>query len=198
MVSVLAVRNNSWTQRCGGTLVASKYVITSAYCLEFHDMSLTSTFVKLGEHNFTEDDGQEMTFDVSNTFIHPYYHPSTQTHDLAVLELAMHVDLALYTPACLAEAGDGDVGGLGQVLGFGIHDPHDPHEFAGGVLHEVDVPIVDNTRCSEVNGVFISGGKICVGATLGKAACDVSQVLRALLFVDIISNVFRSLMREVH
>ena len=48
----------------------------------------------------------EMTIDVASITNHENYHDSTIDNDIAIIELAEEVDLAIYTPACLAKTAD--------------------------------------------------------------------------------------------
>ena len=120
---------------CGGTVVASKYVLTAAHCM-FHqildpecpsnstcqpiivgEVTAEESFVVVGEHNWRETDEtniQTMSIDVQRIINHPNYdQPMNATwvgphlgHDISILELEKEVDLNVYTPACLAEAAD--------------------------------------------------------------------------------------------
>ena len=154
MVSILTDRNDPWTQKCGGTLVASKYVVTSASCVQ--NTSPASIFVMLGEHNFSKTEENQRIHDVLHIFPHEYFYASTKTHDIAVLELASPVNLTMFTPACLSKTSDGELtDGLEcQVYGYGMGT-------RDGILHEIDVTLVDNSKCSETYEGLISRGKVC-------------------------------------
>ena len=107
IVSILTDPDDPWTQKCGGTLVASKYVVTSASCV--HETSPASIFVMLGEHNISKTEENQRIHDVLYIFPHEYFYASTKTHDIAVLELATHVNLGVFTPICLAKTSDGEL-----------------------------------------------------------------------------------------
>ena len=89
---------------CGGTLVASRYVVTAAHCLEG---SLPSELaVVLGEHDTTvtgEGSIGELSLAVAAIFSHENYDSFTLDNDISVLELAEEVDINTYTPACMAQ-----------------------------------------------------------------------------------------------
>ena len=48
----------------------------------------------------------EMTLDVASFTNHENYNSGTTDNDITVIELAQEVDLANYTPACLAKTSD--------------------------------------------------------------------------------------------
>ena len=132
-----------------------------------------SVLARLGEHDLRRGEAEQMV-GVSRVTVHPYHHPATRTHDIALLELAEHVDLALYTPACLVSNTDQAAfdGLTAQVYGFGsAGDSSD-----GGILHEVSVTLVPNSYCGEVNNDQVSAGKLCAGnvTNLDTGACQVN------------------------
>ena len=123
MAALLKV--NEDRSNCGGTLVASKYVISAAHCLpggvspsdikvgqktqNFFSKNNIIVQIKLGDHDFaTTGEGRltEMTIDVTSFTNHENYDSSTKDNDIAIIELAEEVDLAIYTPACLAKTSD--------------------------------------------------------------------------------------------
>ena len=111
---------------CGGTLVASKFVITACHCTyEYYtgtkrisrkylpaDLRLTIGDQKRDTLNET---GREKRLTVKKIKRHPKYEkhqiipgPTLNNgYDIAILELWDDVDLTQYTPACLAKQTEG-------------------------------------------------------------------------------------------
>ena len=170
------------SQFCGGTLVASKYVVTAAHCM-FSDQNaqqpLTTSQVKvrIGDHDIAatgETSIAEKTIAVSKITNHPNYNPAggSLNNDITVLELAEAVDLNVYTPACLAQTSDEATfyGKTAQVYGWGITSSGGA---ASSKLLEVDVPVVTPTQCATTMGLM-EAGMICAGGVAGKDSCQVN------------------------
>ena len=102
---------------CGGTLVSSRYVVTSANCAQLLP-GVAALAVRLGEHSVCaagETKLPEKVVRVNRTIAHESYDRFSNEHDIALLELEEYVDLGVYTPACLARATDTYEGRLIQV-----------------------------------------------------------------------------------
>ena len=122
---------------CGGTLVATRYVITAAHCVEkkeggkfpyYREFRPNELTVRIGDHNL-EEDGEENIppkfVDLTKIIKHPNHnraeHNGADVYDIAILELAEAVDLTVYTPACLARRISGDKfnGKTATAVGWG-------------------------------------------------------------------------------
>merc|ERR1711990_698797 len=162
-------------QFCGGTLVASKYVISAAHCMFDQSGSPTATTafqVRLGEHDLSiTGDGSltELTIDVASYTNHESYSSLTTDNDITIIELAQEVDLTTYTPACMAKTSDTTTfdGKNAWVYGWGTTS------YGGAssdLLLEVEVPVVSKETCSTAMADFatITDGMICAGGVEGK------------------------------
>ena len=123
MVSMLF--SDGARHKCGGTVVASEWIVTAAHCLYEDQELIVETKVEdvsivLGEHdNFLE--GEEIlprkVVKISKYIKHPDYDKLTSNADIALLKLAEKVDLNIYTPACMANTGDDFTGKTAWVYG---------------------------------------------------------------------------------
>jgi len=172
--------SSSGSQFCGGTLVASKYVVTAAHCM-FLDQNAQQPVnkadvnVRIGDHDLAatgETSIAEKTIAVTNIFVHESYAPAggSLNNDITVLELAEEVDINTYTPACLAQTSDTDTfnGKTAQVYGWGTTSSGGS---ASSVLLEVSVPVVTSTQCATAMGPM-ENGQICAGGEAGKDSCQ--------------------------
>ena len=173
----MSIRNED-DGHCGGTLVASKYVITAAHCVWNRNSNTwwkpSQLLLTIGEHWLESDlEPYESLVSVSSIIPHESYDkdPVRPNNDIAVLELAKEVDIEKYTPACLAKSTDSDYAGeLAKVYGWGatVEGSKEGHH----TLQEVDVPVVSNAKCSQAMSHHITPGKLCAGGQLGKDACQ--------------------------
>ena len=179
---------------CGGTLVASKYVISAAHCMDLswidYDKGLS---VLVGD--FDHSQVQETNFvNVKTITNHPKWvrcknllsllqqsdNPRTDLcvglgNDVAVLELEEAVDLETHPPACLPFAGGHTSydGKLATLAGWGLledwvslPDPKPPPA-RPPVPHEVTVPVLAACKWASAGplGLLpVPSSVLCTGA----------------------------------
>ena len=185
---------------CGGTLVASKYVITAAHCMfNANDqqivtsiMSANEIAVRIGDHDL-DIEGETFltprTVNVIRIINHPRYSQEigqpeglriAEGFDISILELEEELDLDTYTPACMATSVDDTTfdGTTATVAGWGAisEGGPDPDPF---VPHEVDVPVIAADDC-ELFDLPIVPSIICAGDT-EEGGIDACQVNRAII-----------------
>ena len=149
------------SQFCVGTLVASKYVLTSAQCAD--DRDPYDLHLMIGDHNLGasgETHLNEKRISVQRIIVHESYHPDTKAYDIALLEISESVDLGVYTPACLASDMYGHTfdGKVAQVTSW---------DLAAMTLFTMDAPIVTNNNCLEIMNMTITPGMVCAEIHMG-------------------------------
>ena len=168
---------------CGGTLVASKYVISAAHCFIADGTDLArmeDIEILLGYHNVleivsVEESGEtflkEKKIGVVNLHHHPeYVKDENSPWDITVVELAESVDLNVYTPACLAKTIDTDkfLGEKVTLAGWGLLDtPEGIADVPPDVPHEVQVPV---TKCKHYDNLPPPSVILCAQEK-GKDSC---------------------------
>jgi len=136
---------------CGGTIVSATKIVTAAHCLWEFGMSYKKYLkVIVGEHDTLDHTDNATIHDVELVKEHPNYDPITNEHDLAVVTLAVPIDLSdLAKPACLPtrtsrrefrKGLEFVVSGWGRLK----TDGDQPN-----VLHSVPVPYVRHKECKK-------------------------------------------------
>lgn len=131
-------------QFCGGSLIASTWVLTAAHCVQGE--SASSLAVAVGRTVLSSTQGQRLA--VSAVFVHPDFNePTSLANDAALLRLAQPASVA---PIALAGAADDGFEAQGTpltVIGWGSTTskgaPSYPDE-----LREVGVPAVSDANCA--------------------------------------------------
>ncbi|XP_037273898.1 phenoloxidase-activating factor 2 isoform X3 [Rhipicephalus microplus] len=165
---------------CGGTLIASRYVLTVAHCVaRFNGADRVPLKVRLGEW-----DTQSMKefyphedYDVGNIYIHQYFRNNSLWNDIALLELTRPVTFAPHiSPICLPKLEDVFEGTSCVVTGWG-KDAYRTGKFAN-IMKEVTVPVIDNPMCQNLLRQTRLGryfrlheGFICAGTEDGVDSC---------------------------
>ena len=157
-------------QGCGGTLVASKYVVTAAHCTD--GLSASSLKIRVGDTSFDEEfEATSFTVGVKTIKQHAGYNSGTLENDISVLELDTEVPLDMYPhikPACLPHAGttfpgEAIVSGWGTVASGGDLTAY---------LNEVGVTVFADGDCGSMNSAM-TPDMLCAGLKEGgKDACQ--------------------------
>jgi len=164
----LAERTGDWAG-CGASLIASKWVLTAAHCLD--TATNNNLAVIIGDHDLNDaGDANRIVVNVDLVIKHEAYNSDNFQNDIALLRLATEVDLNTHTPVCLPEATATWDGLEAFVYGWGTTTTGGA---VSSVLLDTAVNVVTRAVCNTAYSNQIVDGMLCAGITAGgKDACQ--------------------------
>ena len=172
---------------CGGTIIASRFVISAAHCLYLADQNKivykelfkNDLAVRVGEHILNEygETGLEIFVNINHIYKNPNYQQNLHQprwkngYDMVMFELEYDLPLDTYTPACLPRHSEGNrfdgktitLAGWGYTTAAMDVINNEPYEV------NLTVSTIDACLLSNQNPSIMCAGQ----PEIGKGACKV-------------------------
>lgn len=174
-IAALYLKEVTYEQFCGGSLITDRHVLTASHCLE--GLEMKDIRVRLGEYDFTKlRETRSKDFSLIEMIMHEEYSTLTYDNDIALIKLDHAANFNAYMwPVCLPpvqenfEGKTAIVGGWGQIYYGGP---------TSELLLEVEVPVWKQEDCVAAFAQTITDNVLCAGAYEGgKDACRVRIML---------------------
>jgi trypsin len=152
-------------QFCGGSVIASTWVLTAAHCVA--DGSASDLYVITGRTDLSNT-SQGQRIKVSNVYVNPAY--DGNGHDSALLKLSTATTSPAITLAGAADDGYETPGTTVRVTGWG-DQTNTMGLTATSQLRYVDLQVVSDSDCGTTNFGFDAPTGVCAAALL-KDSCQ--------------------------
>ncbi|KAG3235471.1 hypothetical protein PI124_g19495 [Phytophthora idaei] len=125
---------------CGGTLIASQYVVTAGHCVKTDENTI---YASIGSA-FGSGSGDGQQVKVVEGYRHPLYNKSEHLYDVGVIKLEKEVSTDTID-LCAADGSDNEVRSVATVRGWGLTE----NGSQSRVMEEVSVKIISNAECNK-------------------------------------------------
>ena len=155
-------------QFCGGTLIASHWVLTAAHCVN-HFSSASEIEVAIGINDLDNINNSDRKI-VQNIFIHPAYDTTSLDNDIALLELATPSNNAVLAIADNNLTDNIAIGELMTIIGWGATTAPPPPQTPSypNLLQETQIPRFDFNACNTIYNSSLTSNMLCAGFAAGE------------------------------
>ncbi|XP_021551364.1 cathepsin G-like [Neomonachus schauinslandi] len=154
-MAFLQIQSQEGLKTCGGFLVRNDFVLTAAHC-----WGSTITVI-LGAHNIRRQERTQQRTKMRRAIRHPGYNPQTNRNDIMLLKLARPMRRTSAVRPVALPRGRARVrpGARCTVAGWGLLGLNK----RTNRLHQVQLTVQSDSRCSNRFGFYNSQTQICVG-----------------------------------
>ncbi|KAG7473711.1 hypothetical protein MATL_G00098720 [Megalops atlanticus] len=148
---------------CGGAIVRTTWVLTSAHCLYGLEREYTDLLTVIaGDHNLSTREPQEQRRTVRRITPHPHYNDSTLDNDVALLQLNTPLMFNEYVRSiCLPRAGqEAPPSHLCTVSGWGSQIAGEQNK---RMLQQLEVPVLGRSECESLYPGRLTPTMLCAG-----------------------------------
>ncbi|NJK46424.1 MAG: serine protease [Pleurocapsa sp. SU_196_0] len=159
--------NSPSQQWCGGSLIATNWVLTAAHCMVGE--SQTGVYATAGDHRISVNEGTEQSRRSTRIFIHPSFNNSTYNNDIALIKVssAFSLNSRVATTSLRTLPGSGSqltVIGWGRTREGGS---------SANTLRKVNVSLQSASSCSGAYPGQTTSNMFCAGEVSGgKDSCQ--------------------------